>query len=184
MIEKWRDILGYEGYYQISNYGRVRSLDRYVIANKNGGKKLLKGRFMKLTKVKGRENDTSKYYVVNLRKCGENKVCLVHRLVAEAFLENPFNLPEVNHKDGNKEHNFVNNLEWCTYSENNQHAIDNHLRSPRGIPVVQYDLENNFVAEYKSASEAARLTGMDRGSICHCLTGRRNDYNGFIWKYK
>ena len=62
MIEKWRDILGYEGYYQISNYGRVRSLDRYVIANKNGGKKLLKGRFMKLTKVKGRENDTSKVW--------------------------------------------------------------------------------------------------------------------------
>lgn len=180
--ELWKDIINFEGYYQVSNHGRVRSLDRYVVANKNGGLKLLKGKIMKLTKAKGRNNDG--YLVVNLRKKGKNKVLGVHRLVAEAFVDNPNNYPIPNHKDGNKENNFSDNLEWTTYSQNNQHAIDMKLRNPRGISVVQYDLDMNFIKEYKSASDAARVTKLGRGSICHCLSGRRNSYAGFIWKYK
>ena len=184
MVESWKDIKGFEGYYQISNFGNVRSLDRYVINNKNGGERFINGKLMKLTKVKGREESDTKYLVVNLRSYGSNKVSLVHRLVAEAFIPNPNNMPEINHKDGNKENNFVDNLEWCTYSENNQHAIDTKLRKPRGIPVLQYDINGILVNEYKSATDAARMTKFGRGSICHCLTGRRESYMGFVWKYK
>ena len=184
MKEIWKDICGFEGYYQISNMGRVQSLDRCVIANKHGGTKLLKGKLMKLTRAKGRVSSDSKYLVVNLRKEGKNKVCEVHRLVAEAFISNPNNLPVPNHIDGNKENNCIQNLEWTSYSENNKHALDTGLRKPRGVPIVQYDLSGNVVKEYKSASEAARVTGLGRGSICHCLNNRRESYAGYIWKYK
>lgn len=183
-MEQWKDIEGFEGYYQISNLGNVRSLDRYVIANKSGGIKLLKGKIMKLTRSKGREDTKSWYLVVNLRKCGKNKVCTVHRLVAEAFLPNPQQLPVINHIDGNKENNHVSNLEWSTHSNNNQHALDTGLRMSRGISIVQCNMNGDVVCEYKSASEAARVTQLDRGSICHCLRNRRPSYAGFIWKYK
>lgn len=183
-MEEWRDIRGYEGYYQVSNLGRVRSLNRYVKANKSGGIRLLKGKIMKLTKIKGRDDSDNRYVVVNLRREGEGKVHQVHRLVAEAFIPNPDNSPIPNHIDGNKDNNCVDNLEWCTYSENNKHALDTGLRRPRGIPIIQYDLEENYIAEYRSATDAARITGLDRGSICHCLNNRRASYANFIWKYQ
>ena len=184
MLEEWRDIPGFEGYYQVSNLGNVRSLDRYVVANKSGGKKLLKGKMMKLTKDRGRIESKTKYLVVNLRKEGKNKVCQVHRLVAEVFIPNPMNYPVPNHIDGNKENNMVDNLEWVTYSENNQHALNTGLRKPRGKAIIQYDLSHNKISEYKSASYAARVNCLDRGSIVHCLTKRREIYAGFIWEYK
>ena len=184
MDEEWKDIKNFEGYYQVSNLGRIRSLDRYVIANKHGGKKLLKSRIMKTTKVKGRDGDNSHYLCVNLRKEGKNKVCMVHRLVAEAFIPNPDNLPVPNHIDGNKSNNIVTNLEWTTYSENNQHALDTNLRNPRGTVICQYDLNHNFIKEYKSVIEASRENGYNYSSISHCLNGRQKTYKGYIWEYK
>lgn len=183
-MEEWKDIDGFEGYYQVSNLGRIRSLDRCVVANNHGGAKLLRGKTMKLSKVTGRSNSISKYVVVNLRSHGKNKVCCVHRLVANAFLDNSNRLPTVNHKDGNKENNNVTNLEWATYSDNNTHALRTGLRNPRGTAIVQYDMEHNIVSEYKSIADAARITELDMGSICHCLSNRRDSYAGFIWEYK
>lgn len=184
MQEEWKDINGFEGYYKVSNKGNVISIDRYVKNRVDGSERFIKGRVMKQTKTKGRSNSDTKYLIVNLRKDGYNKIFLVHRLVAESFIDNPNNLPTINHKDGNKENNCVENLEWCSYSDNNKHALDTMLRRPRGKSILQYTKDGRFLNEYKSASEASRITGLDRGSICHCLTKRRDNYAGFIWKYK
>lgn len=118
--EIWKDIAGYEGLYQVSNFGRVRSLDRIIVrgTSKRRGphKARLKGKV--LTLVSGVEG----YLVVPLGK--SNPCCRVHRLVAEAFIPNPENKPQVNHIDGNVKNNRVDNLEWCTGQENLIHARD------------------------------------------------------------
>lgn len=116
-MEVWADIKGFEGYYQISSYGRVRSLDRYV-PDCFGSKRIAKGQILKPYKTpKG-------YMKITLYKDSKKvyRKCRVHRLVAETFLDNKDNLPEVNHKDGNKANNNLSNLEWCTQKENLEHA--------------------------------------------------------------
>ena len=113
MDEIWKDIKGYEGIYQVSNIGRVRSLDRWTEGNKCMFKR---GRIIKPFDNKGYNN-------TSLSRGGVNKTFATHRLVADAFVPNPYNLPCVNHKDGHKRNNVVENLEWVTYSQNTQHAI-------------------------------------------------------------
>jgi len=123
--EIWKDIDGYEGYYQVSNMGRVRSVDRVVEHNK-GGYCQLKGRLLKLyTTKKG-------YDRVNLNKNGKIKFFLVHRLVTQAFIPNPESKPQVNHIDGVKTNNNVSNLEWCTPSENIKHSFESGLNNNKG----------------------------------------------------
>jgi len=114
MEEIWKDISGYEGLYQVSNLGRVRSLDRlsHYIRNGNPEAKLFKGRIMK------QSHTTDGYLMIYLRKGGKDKYYSVHRLVAQAFIPNPENLPFVNHKDEVKDNNCVDNLEWCTHIYN------------------------------------------------------------------
>ena len=121
MIEEWRDINGYEGWYQVSNLGRIKSLDRTVWFKNGKGKRDYKGKILKLKYHNG-------YAMVNLNKNKNLSVLYVHRLVAETFISNPNNLPVVNHIDGVKSNNNINNLEWCTYSENNIHAEKTGLR--------------------------------------------------------
>lgn len=111
MIEEWRPIYGYEGLYEVSSYGRVRSLDRYEV-NNLGYKRLLKGKILS----PGIRKDG--YFVVSLR----NKMFRVHRLVAQAFIPNPDELPQVNHKDEDKSNNNVDNLEWCDSKYNNNYG--------------------------------------------------------------
>ena len=111
MIEEWRPIEGYEGLYEVSNLGRVRSVDRYVI-DSLGHRKFYKGKVLSIVKNK------NGYLLINLYCNEKNKKCLVHRLVAEAFVSNPDNLPEVNHKDEDKTNNRVDNLEWCNRKYN------------------------------------------------------------------
>lgn len=114
--EKWKDVKGYEGLYQVSNLGRVRSLDHYA---SNGYTDILyKGKILTAWL------DSRKYYLMVTMK---NKNYLIHRLVAQAFIPNPDNLPEVNHKDGNKANNCVDNLEWCTSKQNKEHAYKTGL---------------------------------------------------------
>ena len=124
-IEIWKDITGYEGIYQISNLGRVRSLDRISI-DKNGREYSIKGNMRKVSKSKG-------YSIIGLSKDNKQKMHLVHRLVAEAFLDNPENLPIVNHIDGNKSNSHIENLEWVSSSDNIKHAISTGLRKTNDI---------------------------------------------------
>lgn len=136
-MEEWRDIPGYEGYYQASSMGRLRSVDRIVLCSGNV-KRPQKGRILKS------EIGKDGYYKQVLHVNGKGKTERVHRLIASAFIPNPYNKPQVNHKDGNKINNNVENLEWCTPSENAKHAIRTGLLTP--------NLEN----AHKASREATR----------------------------
>ena len=129
-FEKWKDIYNYEGCYQISNFGRVKSLDRNE-TNKNGISRKLKGS-LKNTFISGG------YVLVTLSKNNVNESHCIHRLVAEAFISNPNNLNEVNHKNRNKKNNLLSNLEWCTSRENTHHART-RMKSSSKYVGVSYD---------------------------------------------
>ena len=167
--EIWKPIKGYEGLYEVSNLGRVRSL----VNNKGQYReKILK------------HNIRNGYPSVTLCKNKKLKSFTIHRLVAEAFLPNPDNLPCVNHKDENRLNNFVNNLEWCTYSYNINYGTGLKRRSiTQSKPVLQYDLEGNFIREWPSTMECER-NGYQNTGISHCCLGKLKTYKGFIWEYK
>lgn len=126
LIECWRDIEGREGFYQISSFGRVKSLKRYK-EGKNGSKILVKEKILKTKLTK------SGYLACHLRT-GGSEYPLIHRLVAKFFIKNPEDKPTVNHKDTDKTNNCVSNLEWSTHSEQMQHAVTNELLERRGAP--------------------------------------------------
>lgn len=128
----WKPVKGYEGLYEVSDTGLVKSVDRYVCDNKCC--RLFKGVMLHPWKHNGKEP----YNCVSLRKDGAKKHYLVHRLVAEAFISNTNNLPQVNHIDGDVHNNNVTNLEWCTNQENTIHAYNNQLRKKKVI-YLEYD---------------------------------------------
>lgn len=177
MKEEWRDVEGYEGLYQVSNYGRVKSLERYVV----------KERILRPGNVNG-------YMAVNLySENGKNRE-YIHRLVAKAFIDNPNNLPYVNHRDENKANNYAENLEWCTpkynvnYGSSTKRRIHNTdfkaINESRKKPVTQYSLEGKFIARYDSLSECGRLTGFDISRISKACRGILNSAYRSIWKYE
>ena len=122
--EEWKDIKDYEGYYQVSDLGKIRSVDRFVVHSKNGNKAFKKGKVFAV-------GFTNKALIVALSKNGIKKSFLIYRIVAQQFIPNPENKPEVNHKDGNRLNNKVSNLEWMTRSENEKHAYDTGLYTSR-----------------------------------------------------
>ena len=176
--EIWKDIVGYEGLYQVSNYGRVRSLDRtYTQKARNGSilKHTYKGQILK-------PNNVSGYLQVNIQKHKKRNDQKIHRLVAEAFIPNLNNLPQVNHIDGNKHNNHVDNLEWVTTSENQLHSyyvLKNNLK-----PVIQYDLEGNFIKEWEATKIASIKLNIHASNITNCCKNNRKTAGGYIWKYK
>ena len=163
--------------------GRVRSLDRVV------SRVMPTGKVFNSHKVPGRmlKNNMSNigYYVVNLHKDGKGHTMQVHRLVAQAFIPNPKNLPEVNHKDEDKLNNRVDNLEWCdsAYNTNYGTSLQRKTEATR-LAVLQYDFDGNFIAEYPSSKEASEAAGVDRSLISKCCRGQRRTAGGFVWKYK
>ena len=172
--EIWKPIKGYEGLYEVSNFGRIRSLDAYK-KGRNGSVRFCKGRILKPF------TDTSGYLQVGLFKNGKRKIHLVNRLVAQAFIDNPDNLPQVNHKDENKQNNVVSNLEWCTHEYN----INYGTRIERcSKPVLQYTLDGEFIREWASATQAKIEGGFHQGHIAACCRGEQNKHKNCIWKYK
>lgn len=133
--EVWKDVVGYEGFYKVSNLGRVKSLDRYVGHPQKGEK----GRLCKSVVLKQKE-DKDGYKKVNLKKKQKGNTQSVHRLVAQAFIENPLNKPQVNHINGVKSYNVLKNLEWATSSENRQHAYNAGLQNG----MSRQGVKNNF----------------------------------------
>ena len=182
--EIWKPISGYEGVYEVSNLGRVRSCDRFVVCN-DGRKYKRKG------KVLHQSYDANKYYKVALCKNGKQKNFSVHRLVAQAFLPNPENKEQVNHKDETRTNNRVENLEWATTSENINYGTRNErvakaVSKTKSKPVLQFTREGKFIAEFYGASEANRNTGICVSSIHRVARGvkRYKTAGGYIWKYK
>ena len=199
MEEIWKDIEGYEGLYQVSNLGDVRSL-KYAGGNK--------------VKPLKQDNDGNGYKQVILYKDGKRKNCKVHRLVAMAFISNPNNYKEVNHKDENPSNNNVNNLEWCTNeynvnygtrtkraseslkgkhrSEETKKKISESKKgkckgkdSPNAKPILMYDKEGNFIKRFECIRDANEYLGKGRycSSISMCLTGRRKTAYGYVFRY-
>lgn len=191
MKEIWKDVKEYEGLYQISNLGNVKSLDRYII-NKNRDKQYFPGKYLS-------QGIGDNYLKVTLSKNNKQRTFRIHILVARAFIPNPENKPEVNHIDGNKKNNKVNNLEWNTRSENELHAYKNGLAKPSNKQkqavakyakenyskkVVQYSLNGEFIKEWNSMHDVWRELGIRPSYICRCCKGLRNQTYGYIWKYK
>ena len=189
--EVWEDVSGYVGYYQVSTHGRVRSVDRISYGGRSHSKRQLSG-------VVLRQLDNKGYRLVNLHKNGHVKKVLVSRLVAEAFIDNPENKPEVNHIDEDKENNSVTNLEWATSKENANHGTRNkriseyvkmnpHKRGFKSVLQINPDT-NEVVAEFGSVKEAlvAVSAGPKAGGLSNCLTGngKNKTFKGYKWEYK
>ena len=186
-MEIWKDIDGYNGKYQISNEGNVRSFSKWS-----------NGRILKGGKTNGNPHP---YRFIALVGSGRNDIKhkYIHRLVAEAFVSNPLNLPEVNHKNGNTLDNRVENLEWCTHYQNMRHASESGVLSkgqdswkgsmnPRSKAVLQFTKNGEFVREWGSVNQIMRETGIPASTIFRCCNPEKYPHektaHGYIWRYK
>jgi hypothetical protein len=161
----WRPIVGYEGIYEISRLGEVRRIKT--------------GRI--LTGYAGRDG----YRRVGLTVNSETKPFLLHRLLAIAFIPNPFNYPCVNHKDEDKSNNSLSNLEWCTYRYNLNYGTHNaRANESRKKPISQYSKDGKFIRDWNSVTDLRNETGMDITHVSSCCRGKRKSANGFCWQYK
>lgn len=176
--EKWLPIKGYEGRYEVSDRGRVRSLDRVEI-QKNGVARLRKGKILYLKK------NNKGYRSVGLSKDYNHTFHLVHRLVAIAFIPNPLNLECINHKDCNPLNNTVDNIEWCTYQYNSTYKdrIEKSV-AKRCKRVEQYTLLGEYVTTHRSANYAAVTIGVAPSGVYQALSGVYKTYGGYIWRYE
>ena len=185
-MEIWKDVEEFKGVLQVSNLGRIRTLDHYVRYKSPNHKKLIKGRIRKLF------IGNSGYYYFMFNHNGISKHLQVHRLVAKAFIPNPNNKLQVNHVNANKLDNRVENLEWCTPSENMKHAYDNKLiplnkighsgfLNPSARAVDAYTLDGKFLKHFDTMKDAANEYGIPLSGVCNCCTGYSKTCHGMIF---
>ena len=168
--EEWRDVVGYEGLYQVSSEGRIKSL------------KWNKERILKPI------TDHYGYQGVNLYAGGKRKMHKVHRLVCQSFHDNPDNKPQVNHINEIKTDNRASNLEWATAMENSNFGTRNErigkkLAITKSKPVGQYTRDGELIKIWPSTIEAKRQAGFSQGNINQVVNGNRKTAHGFTWKY-
>lgn len=182
-MEEWKDCKGFEGFYQVSNEGRVRSMA--VWSHKY--QKVLKRKTPHLNSI---ETTKDGYKRVLLCLYGVHHHCSVHRLVAQTFIPNTDGFPEINHKDENTQNNNVENLEWCSRKYNaNYGTLPKRIKErmsknhPTAKPVIQYDMLGNKIREWKSQKEAARYLGIRSENISRCCKGKNHQAGGYFWHY-
>ncbi|MFZ8934053.1 MAG: NUMOD4 domain-containing protein [Bacteriovoracaceae bacterium] len=163
-MEIWKDVVGYEGFYKVSNLGRVKSINRFDVNGRYWESKIIKFTL-----------DKRGYPRLTLNKNGCRSVFRVHRLVAIAFIDNPMKKPQVNHIDENKLNNCVDNLEWCTKIENIRHGTAKRVN--------QISLSGDFINNFPSLSEVKRVLGFHPSNISKVCNGLRNNANGFKWEW-
>ena len=172
--EEWRNIAGYEGLYQVSNLGRVKSLER-TVAGRNGSKRIIRGRILK----PGSTQDG--YLLVSLcNGSGKKKMLRVNRLVCEAFHENHKNKPQVNHINEDKSDNRACNLEWVTAKENCNHGTRNARMAKS---VGQYTTNGKLIKIWQSTHEVERQLGFANQNISSVARGKLKTAYGYVWKY-
>lgn len=182
-MEEWKDVKGYEGFYQVSNKGEVRNIAVFSYKYQ----RVLKRKSPRPLRP---EITYDGYKRVVLSLYGKKRKFSVHRLVAFAFIPNPDNLPEVNHKDENTANNVANNLEWCTAKYNSNYGtlpqrISERCKNDSRISkaVFQYSMDGSFISAYPSAKEAQRQTGANADVICRVCKGKAKQSGGFKWTY-
>ena len=186
--EIWKDIEGYEGYYQVSNLSRIKRLRGFCKSNKDGGIREVKEYITKGYLKAG-------YWVVSLTVLPKRKKYPLHRLVAKAFIPNPNNYPFINHIDGNRSNCSIKNLEWCTHQMNVQHGYDTGLNKgkkgkkypvkpdyARNIKVDYYDRLGNFIKTYNSMGEASRELGIRQSAISQSIIHKIKRPRRYLFK--
>lgn len=191
VYEAWEDIPEFEGLYQASCFGRIKSLRREVLWTNAIEPRIFPERIVTQCK-----NPWGYLYVEIANSVGKRKKYFSHVLVARTFIPNPENKPQVNHKMGIKHDNRVTELEWMTRSENRKHAFATGLQKPNKTflgkkgalcphskPIIQFTLEGQFIRKFAAAKEAARELGLSQGNITSCCQGKYRYTGGFIFKY-
>lgn len=177
-MEIWKDIKNYEGLYQVSNLGKIKSIDRMVNCKDNYSKKIL-GRYLCFTQ------DKDGYLMCSLWKKNKGQTVKVHRVVCSSFKENIESKPQVNHIDGDKKNNNIENLEWVNNSENNKHAYKIGLKKPcQKKAVYVYNLNMDLLFSFDNIHEASRVTNVDRSNLTKVCKGEFKQCKGLIFKYK
>jgi hypothetical protein len=186
MEENWKDIKGYEGLYTININGQIKSVGRKV--KHRSGFKTIPDRIMSIA------NNTSGYKSISLCKNGIGKSYQLHRLVAIAFIPNPNNKPQVNHIDGNKQNNNINNLEWVSAKENSQHSYDNGLSIAPWLgkfgkdnkdskPINQLTKEGVFIRTFNGIAEASRITGISKSFLSDTCRKKHEYAKNYKWEF-
>lgn len=175
MKEVWKPVKGYEGLYEVSSIGRVRSVKRNLVMHPQPRKHGYLG-----IQLHGRGGNAKGFRTMS-----------VHRLVAEAFIPNPNDLPEVNHIDEDKTNNRVENLQWVSHIDNTNYGTAQNRRAEKlrngskSVAICQYTKDGKFIAEYPSLAEVERQTGYAKANICRCAQGSKQYTHayGYVWKY-
>jgi hypothetical protein len=176
-MEEWLSIAGFEGAYEVSSYGRVRSVGRFVRNSSNG-----KATVWREGVVIKQQKHKNGYYCATLRKDGKQKTCTVHRLVAKAFLK-MVSGDQVNHKNEDKSDNRLINLEWVTAKENTNYGTGIKRRArARERAVERYDLETGETLEFYPSINKATEQGYTHSLICCCCSGTNKSHKGYGWR--